>query len=111
MLIWIFNRNMGSPTYCCYCGKKKRIYDRIPVIGYIISYGNCRYCKKPTNQAYLVVEVVATFAMIAALVVIGYDNYMYLIESLDNYFLGLYIITAILIIFFIFRNKKPTIID
>lgn len=52
LISWLINR------YCKKCGNKIKIYDKIPIISYIILGGCCRYCDRRINPIRLIIEIV-----------------------------------------------------
>lgn len=46
------------PSKCPKCVTKLAWYDNIPVLGYILLLGKCRYCKEPIDIQYPIVELV-----------------------------------------------------
>ncbi len=45
------------PSRCMSCRTKIRFYDNIPIIGYLLCQGRCRYCGKPFSIRYAFVEL------------------------------------------------------
>lgn len=56
------------PSHCPNCGQKLRAIDLIPVLGYFILKGKCRYCKAPISIRYPLVETITgvLFVCVAA---------------------------------------------
>ncbi len=47
------------PSACPACGTRLRARDNIPVLGYLLLRGKCRYCAAPISPRYPVVEVLS----------------------------------------------------
>ena len=47
------------PSACPACGTRLHARDNIPVIGYLLLRGRCRYCSEPISARYPTVEVIA----------------------------------------------------
>jgi leader peptidase (prepilin peptidase)/N-methyltransferase len=53
------NASIAFPaSHCPRCGKTLRWYDNIPVFGFLLLRGRCRYCRKPISWQYPLVEAV-----------------------------------------------------
>jgi leader peptidase (prepilin peptidase) / N-methyltransferase len=48
-------------TFCPSCGGRRRLRDRIPVVGYVLSGRKCSYCGIPVSPLYLVTEIAVAF--------------------------------------------------
>jgi leader peptidase (prepilin peptidase) / N-methyltransferase len=46
------------PSRCPQCEHKLAWYDNLPVIGWVLLRGRCRYCKKPISPRYPIVEAI-----------------------------------------------------
>jgi leader peptidase (prepilin peptidase)/N-methyltransferase len=46
------------PSACPACGTKLAWYDNIPVLGWIMLRGRCRYCRTPISAEYPIVEFI-----------------------------------------------------
>lgn len=44
-------------SYCPHCKKQLRWYDLFPVLSYLSTLGNCRYCKKKIGLEYILFEI------------------------------------------------------
>ena len=47
------------PSACPACGTRLRARDNIPVLGYLLLRGKCRYCAAPISARYPIVEVLS----------------------------------------------------
>lgn len=52
------NRTFWGRSYCPKCKKTLKWYDLLPVISYLLSKGQCRYCEKKIGIGYLLSEVI-----------------------------------------------------
>ncbi|MDO4378739.1 MAG: prepilin peptidase [Erysipelotrichia bacterium] len=48
-------------SHCPYCHKKLSFWDMIPIIGFIMLGGKCRYCKHKISKRYLLTEIIGGF--------------------------------------------------
>jgi leader peptidase (prepilin peptidase) / N-methyltransferase len=53
------------PSRCPQCEHKLAWYDNLPVIGWIMLGGKCRYCKKPISPRYPIVEAITGLLFVA----------------------------------------------
>lgn len=56
---------VSPPSHCPKCNHPIRIYDNIPVIGYLLLRGKCRDCKEKISVRYPLIEILT--AIIACL--------------------------------------------
>lgn len=49
---------VSPPSACPKCDHKLAWYDNIPVLGWIMLRGKCRYCKNPVSIRYPIVEAI-----------------------------------------------------
>jgi len=47
------------PSACPACGTRLRAWDNVPVLGYLMLRGKCRYCEAPISARYPIVEVIS----------------------------------------------------
>ena len=53
------NESITHPPSRCYaCGTRVQWYDNLPIIGWVILGGKCRWCDTPFSSRYLVSEIV-----------------------------------------------------
>ncbi len=60
------------PSFCDHCKTKLKIYDKIPVISWLLLRGRCRYCGKKIPLRYLLSEI--TVPVIYTLIYLKYSN-------------------------------------
>lgn len=52
------------PSSCPHCQHQLRWIDLIPLLSYLLLKGRCRYCQKPINKLYPIIELLAGFSTI-----------------------------------------------
>ncbi len=52
-------------SLCPYCHKKLSFWDMMPLIGFIMLGGKCRYCKHKISNRYLLTEIIGGFNALA----------------------------------------------
>ena len=78
----LYRLKIGTPyiTANCYCPDCKhplRLWEQIPVIGYLLVGGRCRYCKKKISPAYPLRELgVGLYYLISLLTLHAHKNVM-----------------------------------
>lgn len=75
---------------CPKCSAKLKLYDNIPVVGYLWLRGRCRQCRAPISPRYLVLEV-----LMALLFYAFYTRYGFGVELLIRHFVLVTILIAI----------------
>ncbi len=58
-------------SHCPNCKKNLQWFDNIPLFGYILLNGKCRYCKKPISIRYFIVELFTAITFIVLYGVFG----------------------------------------
>jgi leader peptidase (prepilin peptidase) / N-methyltransferase len=48
---------VSPPSACPRCGHKLAAYDNIPIFGWLLLRGRCRYCQAPVSARYPIVEL------------------------------------------------------
>lgn len=48
---------LSPASHCPYCGRRLGFPDLIPLAGYLLLRGKCRYCRKPISWRYPLVEL------------------------------------------------------
>jgi leader peptidase (prepilin peptidase)/N-methyltransferase len=56
---------IAPPSHCPKCGTRLKPPDLIPVIGYLLLKGRCRYCRVKISPRYAVVEMLTGFIFLA----------------------------------------------
>ncbi len=70
------NESVAHPPSRCYsCGTKITWYDNLPIIGYLLLRGKCRWCKSSFSPRYLLMEcLVAVLTAAVVWYVFLFDN-------------------------------------
>ncbi len=61
VVVWRLPRNeslVSPPSHCPRCQHKLAWYDNVPVFGWIMLRGRCRYCREPISIRYPIVEFI-----------------------------------------------------
>src|SRR5688572_4138812 len=61
VVVWRLPRNeslVSPPSRCPKCKTRLAWFDNIPVFGWILLRGRCRYCKQPISPRYPIVEAI-----------------------------------------------------
>lgn len=61
VVVWRLPRDeslVHPPSHCPHCNHRLAWYDNIPVFGWLMLQGECRYCKKPISTRYPIVEFI-----------------------------------------------------
>ena len=77
-------------SFCIKCKHKLGLYDLIPLVSYIFSFGNCRYCKKRISIRYPLVEITSVF--------IWFINWHFFNNSIEFYVM-VFFFSSLLILF------------
>lgn len=66
-------------SHCPNCKKSLNWFDNIPLLGYIVLNGKCRFCKKPISIRYFIVELFTAITFVVLYGVFGFtlDFFMY----------------------------------
>ena len=54
-----------KPSHCPKCDKKLRWRDNLPLVGWLLLRGRCRWCKAPISPRYIVIEALTAFLFLA----------------------------------------------
>src|SRR6266550_4282072 len=68
VVVWRLPRGeslVSPPSHCPKCNHKLAWFDNVPILGWIMLRGRCRYCAAPISPRYPIVEF-ATAALFAA---------------------------------------------
>ena len=61
VVVWRLPRGeslVTPPSRCPKCGTKLAWYDNVPVFGWLMLRGKCRYCSQPISPRYPIIEAV-----------------------------------------------------
>ena len=67
VVVWRLPRGKSlfwPPSACPKCGHALAWYDNLPVIGWIMLAGKCRYCREPVSSRYPIIEAVTGLLMV-----------------------------------------------
>jgi leader peptidase (prepilin peptidase)/N-methyltransferase len=56
------------PSTCPQCGSKLKLYDNVPILGWLWLRGRCRNCGNPISFRYPLVEIVTAFLFVGLFV-------------------------------------------
>lgn len=89
------------PSHCPKCSHKLNALDMIPVLGYIINLGRCRYCKEKISLQYPIIELFT-----AVLFLLLYKPF-----GLSIYFFKYAVLASLLIVIAVIDLKTQEIPD
>ena len=80
------------PSHCPSCGKSLSPLDLVPILGYFLLFGKCRYCRTKISFRYPLVELLsgANFALI----------WIFTNGNLFNFFFQALFLSVLIVIFF-----------
>jgi leader peptidase (prepilin peptidase)/N-methyltransferase len=61
VVVWRLPRGeslVSPPSHCPRCQHKLAWYDNVPVLGWLMLRGRCRYCREPISMRYPIVELI-----------------------------------------------------
>jgi len=61
VVVWRLPREeslITPPSHCPKCNKHLKLYDNVPVIGWLMLGGRCRFCREPISPRYPIVEAI-----------------------------------------------------
>ncbi len=65
------HESIGGRSKCDYCGKTLKLYEVIPLFGYLINRGRCRYCKQQIPIDHLLYELLGGVLFSGAYLLLG----------------------------------------
>jgi len=60
-------------SFCVECGKQISWYDNVPLLSYALLHGRCRFCRKPIELRYPIVELMTAVVFIAIAIRYGWS--------------------------------------
>lgn len=90
-------RKLSAPPVCHNCGKKLGPMELIPIAGWLIQGGRCRYCKAPISLRYILIELMTAFAILGLYMEFGFSL---------AFFAFTYFIPILTAVFFIDIERK-----
>src|ERR1700761_6169590 len=61
VVVWRLPRGeslVSPPSHCPKCNTRLAWFDNIPVFGWLMLRGKCRYCREPISARYPIVEAI-----------------------------------------------------
>lgn len=89
------------PSHCPKCEHKLSLIDLIPVLGYLINGGKCRYCKEKISLQYPIVELITAVVFL----------FLFGRFGISIYFLKYAVLTSLLIVVTFIDLKTQEIPD
>jgi len=79
-------------SYCPNCKKKIKWFDNIPVLSFIFLMAKCRFCKKPINIQYFIVEKISLISFVVIYFYFGLTITTLLFMVLSIFFIIIFFI-------------------
>ena len=77
---------------CPNCKNKIHWYDNIPLLSFILLMGKCRFCKKPINLQYFIVELISAISFVSIYYFFGLSIAALLLLILSIFFIIIFFI-------------------
>ena len=77
---------------CPNCKKKIIWYDNIPLLSFILLKSKCRFCKKPINSQYFIVELITAISFVSIYYFFGLTLAALLLSILSVFFIIIFFI-------------------
>ena len=77
---------------CPNCKKKIIWYDNIPLLSFILLKSKCRFCKKPINSQYFIVELITAISFVSTYYFFGLTLAALLLSILSVFFIIIFFI-------------------
>ena len=74
-------------SYCDHCKHELKLYDVIPIFGYLLNLGKCRYCEKKISIKYPILELFGGLIIMLSYQVYGLNFEFYVFVLLYSVFL------------------------
>lgn len=89
VVVWRLPRGeslISPPSHCPKCQHKLAWYDNIPIFGWIMLRGRCRYCRQPISIRYPIVELITALLFVFYYVMICFLHWgpCRLVQNLDG---------------------------
>lgn len=88
VVVWRLPRGeslVSPPSHCPKCQHKLAWYDNVPVLGWIMLRGRCRYCQQPISMRYPIIEAITGLMFALYYVLIFVFHFGPCILSVDSY--------------------------
>jgi len=99
---------VSPPSHCPKCQHPLAWYDNVPIFGWLILRGRCRYCKTKISPRYPLVELLTAILSLAIWVHVAHGRLLLPVESVDPligvgmvFFLYFYFVAILIAIAFI----------
>ena len=79
-------------SFCPKCKKKIIWYDNIPLLSFILLKSKCRFCKKPINSQYFIVELITAISFVSIYYFFGLTLAALLLLILSVFFIIIFFI-------------------
>ena len=79
-------------SFCPKCKKKIIWYDNIPLLSFILLKSKCRFCKKPINSQYFIVELITAISFVSIYYFFGLTLAALLLSILSVFFIIIFFI-------------------
>ena len=79
-------------SFCPNCKKKIIWYDNIPLLSFILLKSKCRFCKKPINSQYFIVELITAISFVSIYYFFGLTLAALLLSILSVFFIIIFFI-------------------
>ena len=79
-------------SFCPKCKKKIIWYDNIPLLSFILLKSKCRFCKKPINSQYFIVELITAISFVSIYYFFGLTLAALLLSKLSVFFIIIFFI-------------------
>ena len=64
---------LSPPSRCPRCFTRLKIYDNLPIVGWLRLRGRCRHCREPISRRYPLVELVSGLVYVAVFLRFGWS--------------------------------------
>lgn len=88
VVVWRLPRNkslMWPPSACPKCNHRLAWNDNIPVLGWILLRGRCRYCSEPVSVRYPIIEAITGLILVGYYIAIFIYGFGPFIVSYDSF--------------------------
>lgn len=65
-------QSIKGRSHCDQCNHTLKLIEVLPVIGYIINKGRCRYCNEKINIKYMIYEMIGGFLFVIPYLIFGF---------------------------------------
>lgn len=65
---------VSPPSQCVVCGTRLKLWDLVPVLGFLLAERRCRYCGTAIAWRYIIVELLTAFFFFWSYAVLGFSE-------------------------------------